>query len=236
LATVAAPALLALAGASSVAGQEVADSSYVAPDGRRVLHQSAVVDAPIDSVWSAFTTSEGLRSFVAPVAAIDLRIGGRWEASYDAAARIGDSANIVNEILSYLPRRMLSIRVRRAPPGFPYPGAVKELWTVIELREIPDGRVRVATSMAGYRSGEPWDDLYAAFRRDNAIVLRRLVRRFRTGPIDWAAEAGGQLTPAPPPSPPTAPSSSSRRSASGPGPPAGSPRGPRPPRPTPRGR
>lgn len=181
---IAAAAVLA-AWPGSGLGQAVENTSYRDADGHRVLRQSVVVEAPVDSVWRAFTTGEGLRSFVAPVAEIDLEVGGRWEASYDRDARIGDPGNIVNEILSYLPREMLSIRVRRAPPDFPFPDEVKEVWTVIQLEEMDDGRSRVTETMLGWKEGRAWDALYAAFERDNATVFRRLSERFRSGPVDW---------------------------------------------------
>lgn len=186
---VAAAAAVFLAPAALVS-QAVEGASRAGTDGRRVLRHEVVVPAPLDSVWRAFTTSEGLRSFVAPVAEIELEIGGRWEASYDPDARIGDPGNIVNEILSYLPRRMLSIRVRQAPDGFPFPEAVKRLWTVFLFEEVGDRRVRATSTMLGWGEGHPWDALREAFERDNAIVFRRLVRRFRTGPVDWS-EPGG---------------------------------------------
>ena len=47
--------------ATAAHGQEVRDTSYVAPDGSRVLQQSIVVPATARQVWDAFTTTEGLR-------------------------------------------------------------------------------------------------------------------------------------------------------------------------------
>jgi len=40
-----------------------------------------LVDAPLAQVWAAFTTGEGLRSWMAPHAEIDLRVGGRMLAT-----------------------------------------------------------------------------------------------------------------------------------------------------------
>jgi hypothetical protein len=41
--------------------------------------------------------------------------------------------------------------------------------------------------MLGWRDGSPWNELYTRFERDNATVLRRLAKRFTSGPIDWSA-------------------------------------------------
>ena len=171
-----------------LSGQTKDGGARTAAEEGRTLRQQVTVDAPPDSVWRVFTTSTGLRSFVAPVAEIELRVGGRWEASYDPEARIGDPGNIVNEILSYLPGEMLSIRVARAPPGFPFPDAVKELWTVIQLEATGSGGTRVTSTMLGFGQGAPWDALHASFERDNDTVLRRLRRRFATGPVDWSGD------------------------------------------------
>ena len=40
-----------------------------------------VVEAPLDSVWAAWSTSEGLRGWLAPHAEIDLRVGGLMRTS-----------------------------------------------------------------------------------------------------------------------------------------------------------
>jgi hypothetical protein len=60
----------------------VTDTSSVAPSGERILQQSIVIDAPRAQVWRLFTTSEGLRRWEAPVASIDLRVGGLMQSSY----------------------------------------------------------------------------------------------------------------------------------------------------------
>ncbi len=174
--------------------QEVPDvsvSSFRMADGRRGLRHSGVVDAPVDSVWAVFTTSAGLRSFMAPRAWLDFGIDGAWEASYDPKASKGDSTNIVNEILSYLPGRMLSIRVRRPPAGFPYPDAVRKLWTVIEMKPLDEAHTWVTATMLGYGAGEAMEKLYGFFESGNATVLANLQARFSTGPVDWSRPESG---------------------------------------------
>lgn len=179
--------LAVLLSAPAIAQDAVENTSYVTGEGLRVLRHEAVVHATAEDVWTAFTTSRGLRSFVAPVAAIDFGVGGRWEASYDPGADIGDPGNIVNEVIAYLPGEMLAIRVAQAPPDFPYPDLIRRVSTVIELEPVGSDRTRVVTTMVGWGAGPAWDRLYGTFERDNAIVLRRLRKRFRSGPIDWAA-------------------------------------------------
>ena len=55
-----------------------------------------MIEAPVDSVWAAFTTKEGQESWNVAHAEIDLKIGGKMRTHYDAAGRIGDSNTIEN--------------------------------------------------------------------------------------------------------------------------------------------
>ena len=47
----------------------------VAEDDRQVLEIE--IDASIDQVWDAFTTTAGLKSWAAPLADVDFKIGGK---------------------------------------------------------------------------------------------------------------------------------------------------------------
>src|SRR4051794_29183654 len=57
----------------------VSNSSFVEPNGDRALQLSIEVPASPDEVFAAFATSEGFRSWAAPVAKIELRVGGMIE-------------------------------------------------------------------------------------------------------------------------------------------------------------
>jgi len=163
----------------------VADTSFVLPDGQRILRHEVTVNASQEEVWQAFTTSEGLRSFAAPIAAIDLRIGGFWEATYNLAGRLGDETNILNQVISYLPMEMLSIRIARTPPGFPHPEVTKDIWTVIQFKALDERQVRVVTSMVGWKPGAEHQAVYDLFQRGNAYTALWLYQRFENGPRKW---------------------------------------------------
>lgn len=166
---------------------EVRDTSYQLPTGERVLRQEVTVPATPAEVFTAFTTNTGLRGFAAPVVAIDLRVGGQWEASYDLTKRIGDPGNIHNEILSYLPGKMLSIRIKETPLGFPHPSIAKSVWTVMLFEDNGDGTTRVETSMLPWKRGADWDAVYTVFQEGNLVVLQNLHKYLTTGPVSWGA-------------------------------------------------
>jgi uncharacterized protein YndB with AHSA1/START domain len=183
---VAACALL-VAASSSVGGQEVENTSYRWGDDQRVLQHRVVVQASLDDVWAAFTTTEGIRSWAVPVASVDFRLGGIWESSYDPAGRIGSSGNIRNRFISFLPLRMIATQAESAPPDFPHPEVLPEIFFVTELEPVGENAVRVTVSGVGFLDDAAHDAVYALFERGNAWSLQQLHRRFAHGPVDWSA-------------------------------------------------
>ena len=167
----------------------VANTSFVEPGGDRAIQLSIDVAASPQAVFDAFTTSEGYTSWATPVAHVNLRIGGIIETSYDAAARIGDPGNIKNEIIAYLPGRLLVIRNVQAPADFADPRLFGHTVTIIELAPIAGGGTRVTLTNAGYGPGEAYKTLYGHFEWGDAYSLAELRKRFERGPVDWAAQA-----------------------------------------------
>jgi uncharacterized protein YndB with AHSA1/START domain len=174
------------------AAQEVENTSFVAEDGTRVLEHRITVDAPTNEVWQAWTTTEGITSWAVPVGHVDFRLGGIWESSYNRDAKLGDPGNIQNRILAYIPGRMLTIQAITAPPGFPHPELLREIFTVIELEALDSSRTRVTVTMVGYANGEGYEVLYDHFDAGNAWTLQKLQQRFVSGPVDWSKSASGR--------------------------------------------
>lgn len=192
------PVRRVLAAAAVFVALSASATALAQPVGVCVVAQSdalcheIVVPASSDEVWRLLTTDAGLSSWMAPVAAIDLRVGGALEASYDRDARIGDPGNIQNRILSYLPGRMLSIAIERAPPNFPHADVARGLWTAIELEAVDDAHTLVRVSMFGYGESEAFGVLHRHFNAGNAWTLEKLYERAVNGPVDWTALGGAQ--------------------------------------------
>jgi uncharacterized protein YndB with AHSA1/START domain len=180
--------LMTAACAAPAAARDVANCSWREPGGERALCHEAVIDAPISDVWSWFATSEGVRSWMAPVAAIDLGVGGALETSYNRDARLGDAGNIRNRVVAFAHEALLVIQVARAPPRFPHADAVRELTTVITFEVVDATHTRVRVAMLGYREGEAFDALYQFFDAGNAYTLGKLRERASNGPTDWTQE------------------------------------------------
>jgi len=144
----------------------------------RVLRTEAVVHAPVSEVWKAFTTKEGVQSWMVPVAEVDLRLGGTMKTNYNATAKIGDPGTIVHHILSYEPERMLTTRFD-APEGAPqWAKLAQATWVVYRFEPVSARETRVVVSMMGWGEGPDWNDSYDHFQRGNEWEMQQLAKHF----------------------------------------------------------
>lgn len=171
----------------ALAGQ-VADTSYKAADGTRVLRHEVVVAAAPADVYAAFATAEGWRTWAVPFAEMTpaFGVGAVLETSYNPAAKVGDATNIKNKILAYIPDRMFAFQAVQAPTGFKHADLLARIFTVAELEPAGPKGTRVRLSMLGYAQGAGFDELYGFFAKGNAWTMEKLAERFEKGPIDWA--------------------------------------------------
>ena len=148
-----------------------------AQDVGPIAHEG-VVEAPLAEVWGAFTTSEGLRSWLAPHAEIDLRVGGLMRTNYNPQGQLGDPQTIENAILSFEPQRMISIKVAKAPADFPFPNAVQQMWTVVYFSSAGASRTTVREVTLGFDSDPESQRMRAFFNQGNATTLSLLQKHF----------------------------------------------------------
>lgn len=165
----------------------VTNTSFVEPGGDRAIQLSIEVPAAVHDVYAAFTTSAGFSSWAVPLARVELRIGGLIEADYNADAKLGDRTNIHNQIVAYIPDRLLVFRNVQAPPDLTSAELFQKTSTAVEFESIGPTRTRVTLTNAGYGTGEEWSALYRKFEWGDAYTLAALRKRFEQGPTDWAA-------------------------------------------------
>jgi len=84
----------------------------------RVIRKEAKVNASVEKVWKAWTTSEGTATFFAPKARIELTLGGSYELNFDLQVPKGSHGGEGCRLLSFLPMEMLWFEWN-APPQFP---------------------------------------------------------------------------------------------------------------------
>ena len=167
--------VLALAGAGSHA-QTPAASTATFPTPEKVLVLALTIPAPLPAVWQAFTTSEGLSTWLTPGAVVDLRVGGEWTAHFPGGSTGGGT------ILSFVPEKELVLSAM-APDRFPN---VRAQRTKARFRfEARGDSTLVELMQTGWQSGDEWTRAYEYLAVGDAQLLVTLHHRFVSGPIDW---------------------------------------------------
>lgn len=146
----------------------------VAADQALVIE--VTIPAPIGEVWKAFTTSEGLSTWLTPGAVVDLREGGEWTAHFPGGSTGGGT------ILSFVPQKELVLSAL-APDKFP---TVRATRTRAKFSFQAKGdSTMVRLTQTGWKDGEEWVKAYEYLTVGNAQLLATLHHRFVSGPIDW---------------------------------------------------
>ncbi|WP_340589451.1 SRPBCC family protein [Erythrobacter alti] len=164
-------------------------------EGEQALMQSLVLDAPVDEVWSRFTTSEGAASWMAPVAEVDLRSGGTISTNYNACATTQDSGTITLDIVNLVPERFLILQtdLSASSDAAWMNEAILErspdMANLIEFEALGEGQTRVTSWGLGYGTGEEWEQVIGFFIAGNEWSFGQLIRALDGEQVWPACEA-----------------------------------------------
>jgi uncharacterized protein YndB with AHSA1/START domain len=150
----------------------------------RVLRTQLLLDAPLEAVWNAWATEDGVKTFFAPGCHIEPTVDGAYEIFFNPQGEPGQRGAEGLRVLVFEPKRRLAF-TWNAPPDQPH---VRAQRTVVTLEFEPQGeaRTRLTFTHSGWGSGPDWDKAYDYFDRAwGGFVLPNLVQRFAKGPIDW---------------------------------------------------
>ncbi|MBY0505275.1 MAG: SRPBCC domain-containing protein [Bryobacteraceae bacterium] len=151
------------------------------PAQTKALIFEVMIPAAAGAVWQAFTTSEGLRTWLAPNVTVDLRNGGEWTVHFPGGSTGGGT------ILNFTPERELTLAAL-APDQFP---TVRAERTQATFEFMPKGNsTLVRLTQTGWKPGEEWDRAYAYLAQGNRQLLETLRRRFVSGPINFGKQGG----------------------------------------------
>jgi uncharacterized protein YndB with AHSA1/START domain len=139
----------------------------------------AIIDAPLAEVWQAFTTRDGIESWMVAKTDIDLRPGGLWRTSYSKDSNLNDDASIHQMILAYDPGRMLAFRTIKPPKNFPFPNAIAKTWTVTYFETVGDSRTKITAHMLGFGDDDESQKMRAFFERGNKTTLDNLAKKYK---------------------------------------------------------
>ena len=149
----------------------------------RTLQKEVVVNAPIEAVWKAWTTSEGVATFFAPEAVVEPRPGGAFFVHINPYAPPGMKGADDMRVLAVQEKKLLSF-TWNAPPHLPDARAQRTV-VVLRLEPVDEKQTTVRLSHVGWGDGGQWDQAYQYFDRAWGNVLAGLQNRFVEGPKDW---------------------------------------------------
>jgi uncharacterized protein YndB with AHSA1/START domain len=173
------------------AAQEVRNTSYITTSGERVLHIETVVPVSTENVWKAWTTPQELSKWIAPVVAIDLKIGGTISTNYDQKATIENPGTIRLPIINYIENQLITLKVNLNEK---FPKSTRDedhnLQEIVQIVDLGDGKTKVVSSMVGWGAGKDWDKTYDFFARGNEWTYRQLAKYLSSlAPVSTAAPA-----------------------------------------------
>jgi len=146
------------------------------------IRHSVLVPAPIDAVWSRWTTADGLTRFFARSVNLELEVGGDFEILFFPDNPPGLRGAEGTRLMAIEPPRRLAFDWD-APPAWPEQRGQR---TMVEIRFSPEGdRTRVELRHQGWGDGPDWQSVRDYFDPAWAKILGRLKYSFEVGPIDW---------------------------------------------------
>jgi len=167
----------------AIAGATLALAASAAIGAERAIDKEVVVAAPIEAVWQAWTTRAGIRTFFAPDAEVDARVGGAFHIHINPFAEPGMKGADDMRYMALQAPTMLSFDWN-APPSLPEVRA-QRTFVVVRLAPVDAKSTRVSLHHTGWGTGGQWDDTYAYFDRAWGNVLGNLKKSFESGPVDW---------------------------------------------------
>jgi len=164
-------------------GLALAASLGATQAAERAIDKEVVVNATLDQAWEAWTTREGIRSFFAPDAVVEPRVGGAFHIHMDPGGTPGMKGADDMRFMALQPKKMISFDWN-APPHPPEARA-QRTFVVVRFAAVDDRTTRVTLHHTGWGDGGQWEQAYAYFDKAWGGVLGNLRKRFETGPYDW---------------------------------------------------
>lgn len=168
---------------------QIIDAS-VKSDSYWIQEHSVIVKGTLNEVWKLCTDDSQMKTHMAPIIKVDFRNGGRWEASYDLKANIGDSANFINEIVNIIPYRSYTTKGVRAPFDM---SALESLRSTMSFEDLGESMVKVTATTTGWERIKDVDYRNKVFEMSgstNPEILKCLNARISTGPLNWTEILG----------------------------------------------
>ncbi|CAN5535558.1 hypothetical protein BH10BAC3_BH10BAC3_33460 [soil metagenome] len=172
--------LESVTGEPDISPQGIVNNSFIAANGERFLRFEIVVNTTINETWKMIATEAGIKKWMAPVANLDLRIGGMLQTNYNETAKIDDKGTIMLGIINYIPSEILTYKItlnelfaencRKED---------KNLQHIIQLKSVGQNKTKIISTMAGWGQGKEWDEAYNFFEKGNKWTFQKLLNAFK---------------------------------------------------------
>jgi len=157
------------------------EMGFGAPE--KAIDREVIVKAPVDKVWQAWTTTEGIKTFFAPDGHVELRVDGPFEIFFNPYAPAGEKGADGMRIIGFQENRMLSF-TWNAPPHLPEARKQRSV-VIVRFESAGEGQTRVSLHHVGWGEGGEWDKAFAYFSTAWPHVLQNLQESFSKGPVNW---------------------------------------------------
>lgn len=144
----------------------------------RFIRKTAIVPATREQLWHDWTTTEGVTSFFAPKAKIELAVGGAYECYFLLDNPEGIRGTEGCKVLAFWPMDYISFEWNTPPE---YPDERKQhTKVVVEIDRHDDTHYKVTLTHMGFGQGGNWNEVIAYFEEAWDIVLNRLSAKYTT--------------------------------------------------------
>lgn len=158
----------AIAATAAAAGADV-------PAGKQKTDQTISLEVTVEAspaeVYRLWTTSEGVKKFIAPAAEIDPVVGGRYQVAFDPASDPDGKAygTYACKILRLEPNHLVAFEWTFPPLGAELNTQPFPTWVEVRIDPVPGqpGQSVVHLQHFGFPHSEKWDKAFAVFRDRN---------------------------------------------------------------------
>ena len=151
-------------------------SSPLLADSARRIEREVIVSAPRAEVWNAWASVDGVKTFFAPDAKIELAPGGAYEILFDMSQPPGLRGGEGNRVIAFEQPRMLLFSWN-APPKF---GALRDerTYVLLQFDDASGGGTRVRLTHFGWRNSAEWKPVFEYFETAWTYVMNSFSKRY----------------------------------------------------------
>ena len=142
----------------------------------RQIIKSAVVNQPLTTVWQAWTTHEGLKTFFGKDNKIELVPNGAFEIYFLLDNPAGLRGSEGCKVLSYLPEKYFSFSWNAPPQLEEIRNSDYKTWVVVSFDALSDQQTEVTLTHLGWPKDEKWTPVFEYFSEAWEVVLKNLTR------------------------------------------------------------